>query len=344
MIKLYTDQSFLTETYRRQVFPLLFDLVYKKNEDLLLFYKIVDKVEDADIIVFPIDYSQFIKHKEAFHSLLQLAKTNNKTIWIYTAGDYGFTNYISNSHTFRLGGFNSKLSDATFVIPSFINDPYLEQLPQGFSTLKKEKQPSIGFVGHAKSGAPKYVKEYVNHLKYSIKRALKKLLADRQTFYPSSIKRSHYLLKLSDNKDLNTQFIFRDSYRAGAITKEQQQTSTQLFYDNMFNTAYNFCIRGVGNFSVRFYETLAVGRIPILLNTDCRLPFSDSINWKKHCVMLDENSEMSLEQQIIDFHNNLNENEFESLQKSNRDLWLNHLKRESYFKEIYNQFKSKSDV
>ena len=112
----------------------------------------------------------------------------------------------------------------------------------------------------------------------------------------------------------------------------------------MFNNAYNFCIRGVGNFSVRFYETLAVGRIPILLNTDCRLPLSNAIDWKKHCVILDENIETSLEQQIIDFHNSLSETEFEALQKSNRDLWLSHLNREVYFKKVYNQIKSKSNV
>lgn len=344
MIKLYTDQTFLTEMYRRQIFPLLFDLVYKKNEELLSLYKIADKIDDADIVVFPIDYALFIKHKKSFYSLLELAKTNHKIIWIYTAGDYGFTNYIPNSHTFRLGGFNSELSDSTFMMPSFINDPYLEHLSYGFSALKKEKQPSIGFVGHAKPGLSKYVKEYTNHLKYNIKRVFRKLLVDRQSFYPSSIKRAHYLLKFNDSKELNTQFVFRDSYRAGAITKEQKQTTTQVFYANMFNNAYNFCIRGVGNFSVRFYETLAVGRIPILLNTDCRLPLSNAIDWKKHCVILDENIETSLEQQIIDFHNSLSETEFEALQKSNRDLWLSHLNREVYFKKVYNQIKSKSNV
>jgi len=47
MLKLYTNKKFLTETYRRQVFPLLFDLVFLNNKILLEHYTIVDTVSDA---------------------------------------------------------------------------------------------------------------------------------------------------------------------------------------------------------------------------------------------------------------------------------------------------------
>jgi hypothetical protein len=138
MLKLFTDTHFLNETYRRQVFPLLFDLVFKPNKVLSDKYLLVDVIEDSDIIVFPIDYAEFLKHKPAFLTLQRLAKKHNKPIWIYTAGDYGFTNYIPNSYTFRLGGFDSQLNDKTFILPSFINDPYKNYLPQGFLILKKK--------------------------------------------------------------------------------------------------------------------------------------------------------------------------------------------------------------
>ncbi|WGD34866.1 exostosin family protein [Olleya sp. YS] len=341
MLKLYTNTDFLTETYRRQVFPLLFDLVFKENDTLLSKYQLVDAIEDADIVVFPVDYTVFFKHKKEISSLLNLAKQYQKPIWIYTAGDYGFTNYIPNSYTFRLGGFDSKLDHNTFVIPSFINDPYDSFLLQGFSALKKEKQPSIGFVGHAQSGFKKYIKELTNHIKYQVKRLFNLILADNQAFYPSSIKRAKYLSQLAVNDQLNTQFILRHQYRAGLQTELTQKESSKQFYDNMFNNAYTFCLRGVGNFSVRFYETLAVGRIPILINTDCRLPLSTKIDWSKHCLIIEEKGNVPIAEQILEFHNSLTEVAFENLQTSNRDLWLNTLRREPYFLEIYNQFKTK---
>jgi hypothetical protein len=340
MLKLYTNKKFLTETYRRQVFPLLFDLVFLNNKILLEHYTIVDTVSDADIVVFPVDYAVFLKQNTAFISLLQSAKQHQKPIWIYTAGDYGFTNYIANSYTFRLGGFDSKLDSTTNIIPSFINDPYISFLPQGFSPLKKDKKPSIGFVGHAQSGILKYCKEYSSHLKYQVKRSLSRLLADKQSFYPSSIKRAKYLGQLASKESLKTQFILRNKYRAGSHTVLSQKESTQQFYDTIFNTAYTFCIRGVGNFSVRFYEALAVGRIPILLNTDCRLPLHNNIDWSKHILILDETKAESIEEQILQFHNSLSDTEFKNIQHSNRELWLTTLRRDLYFIEIAKQFKT----
>ena len=61
MLKLYTDITFLIEEHRRDIFPLLFDLVYKKNENLLPYYQLVNTAEECDIVVFPIDYVKFLK-------------------------------------------------------------------------------------------------------------------------------------------------------------------------------------------------------------------------------------------------------------------------------------------
>lgn len=341
MLKLYTDTNFLTETHRKDVFPLLFDLHYLKNDFLFHYFQLVDDASKSDVVVFPIDYILFLKFKKAFNTLQQLAKKHEKPIWIYTGGDYGFTNYIKNSYTFRLGGFDNKLTDTTFVIPSFVNDPYLSHLPQGFDTLKKENEPTVGFVGHANSSILKYTKEVFNHLKYKLKISFLGKLADAQSFYPSSIKRANYLKKLQLSKGLQTNLILRNQYRAGVQTEADKQKSTQVFYNNIFENAYTFCSRGVGNFSVRFYETLAVGRIPILLNTDCRLPLHETIDWAKHIVILNDKMKTSFEEQILDFHNSKNDFEFEALQKSNRNLWETHLMRHAYFIKVHDAFLNK---
>ena len=35
----------------------------------------------------------------------------------------------------------------------------------------------------------------------------------------------------------------------------------------MLASPYILCVRGAGNYSARFYEALALGRIPVLVNT-----------------------------------------------------------------------------
>ena len=169
MLKLYTNTQFLSETHRKKVFPLLFDLFILKTVTLKSYYVLVDSIVKCDIVVFPIDYTHFLQHKSSFETLSFKAKKYNKPIWIYTAGDYGFTNYIANSYTFRLGGFHSKLNKKNFILPSFINDPYLTQIDKGFVLLDKEEKPSIGFVGHAQSGILKYIKEYISYFKFNLK-------------------------------------------------------------------------------------------------------------------------------------------------------------------------------
>ncbi|WAC01955.1 hypothetical protein N7U66_19270 [Lacinutrix neustonica] len=140
MLKLYTNTEFLCETHRRTVFPLLFDLHFKPDPRLLQDYQLVNSITACDIIVFPIDYTRFIKHKKAFDALLMASKAHHKPLWIYTAGDFGFTNYIKNSYTFRLGGFESKLSQSNVILPSFINDPYETQIPRRFFDFKKNSE------------------------------------------------------------------------------------------------------------------------------------------------------------------------------------------------------------
>lgn len=338
MLKLYTDTHFFTETHRREVFPLLFDIYFKQNELLSKYYSLVNTVEESDIVVFPINYASFLKYNQAFKAILKDAKKYGKPIWIYTAGDFGFTNYIPKSTTFRLGGFKSKLDANNFIIPSFINDPYLAQIPEGFSVLEKNKKPSIGFVGHAQSGLQKLFKERIGHFKINLKRSLGKITADKQDFYPSSIKRAFYLSILAKDNRLETNFILRNNYRAGAVSDEDKQKSTKEFYENIFNNAYTFCSRGVGNFSVRFYETLAMGRIPILLNTDCKLPLEFKIDWSKHCLIIEESELDIMPNKILDFHNEISNEDFKAIQSNNRKLWENKLMRHHYFVTIHDIF------
>lgn len=341
MLKIYTDKRFLSEKYRKQIFPLLFDMFFLKSKKTLSCYQFVDSIEFSDIVVFPIDYVCFFKYTKAYESLKEIAVTANKPIWVYTGGDYGFTINAPNFYTFRFSGFKSQLPKNTFILPAFMNDPYKEHLNSSFSIIKKDDKPTIGFVGHANASMSKFFREALVHYKTILFNKLKKLQVDSYKFYSSSFKRAKYLNKLEDYKSLQTNFIYRSKYRSGAKTEQEKEITTREFYENMFNNLYTFCLRGVGNFSIRFYEALAVGRIPILFDTDCELPFAGVIDWQKHCLIIDVSDSQSIEKQILNFHNSLSSAEFEELQKGNRKLWEEYLERQSYFIRIHSQFKSK---
>ncbi|MCG9793881.1 glycosyltransferase family 47 protein [Flavobacterium algicola] len=340
MLKLYTDPKFLIPMYRKQVFPLLFDLWYVRNEYLLEKFELVYRVEECDIAVVPIDIAHYdsAKGQPRLAKFIGTALDLGKKVWVYTAGDFGQT-IDPRVNTFRTGGFHSKLNDSTFILPSFIGDPY-EFLEKDFKTIPKNNKIQIGFVGNANNSLVKKIKEYLVYIKYNCKRFTKQLQTDFQPYYPSSIKRYQFLKRLMVNSNIITDFILRKKYHGGVNKTEDHKKFKLEFFQNMEHNPYVFCIRGVGNFSVRLYETLAMGRIPVVIDTDFRLPLINSINWDNHIVLVQEHS---LEQQLLGFHHKISEIDFEQIQMQNRELWLKKLRRIEYFVAIYDRFTLESN-
>jgi hypothetical protein len=105
--------------------------------------------------------------------------------------------------------------------------------------------------------------------------------------------RATYLRELSQS-NIPTQFMIKNgpfwgtSSHNECINKEQisliQQKAEEEFYKNMDDNLFNLCIRGWGNYSYRFCQTVCMGRIPVLIDTDCCLPFEEVFNYDDYIV------------------------------------------------------------
>ena len=133
---------------------------------------------------------------------------------------------------------------------------------------------------------------------------------------------------------INDNFIERKKYRAGVSSKYQIEKTTKEFYNNINDSQYIICVRGGGNFSVRFYEALAMGRIPVFINTDCILPLIDKINWNENLVWIESSEIISMPKKIMSFHNKLNNKTLEAQIKKNRKTWEDFLTLDGYFKHF----------
>ena len=98
-------------------------------------------------------------------------------------------------------------------------------------------------------------------------------------------------------------------------------------------------MRGAGNFSYRFYETLMMGRIPIFIDTDCVLPFEELINFSDVGLFLKDEDiktgKVNLEQEILKFTQN-NKNRLTEIQKQNRVLWEKFYSPVGFLKTLIN--------
>lgn len=330
MLKFYTDTKELTQENRKRVFPMLFDWFYLEQPLIKQYFYLVPTFIEADVCILPIDLGFYLtsNRKQEVLDFIALAKANHRKVWLYSAGDFGITWEDEAVTVFRLGGFNSKMNNNTKVMPSFVNDPYQSLFKKEWQAVQKKEKPTIGFVGNADGSLVKWSKEFFIYCKQSFNRFISKDASDAQSFFPSSTIRFQLLEHLKQSDKVETDFIYRNKYRAGASTEDQKSKTTLEFYENMERNLYTFCIRGSGNFSVRFYETLMMGRIPVLIDTDVRLPLDKKIKWEQHCVMANKDSFTS---KLIAFHQDKSNDELIALQKSNRKLALEILNRQHYF-------------
>ncbi|WP_258101013.1 glycosyltransferase family 47 protein [Marinoscillum pacificum] len=96
---------------------------------------------------------------------------------------------------------------------------------------------------------------------------------------------------------VESNFIIRDKFWGGDPHNSQLVDEYEA---NIKSSQFVLCNRGRGNFSMRFYQTLAFGRIPVLVNTDMVLPFENEIPWKDLIVF--EKSEKKCLEKVIEIH------------------------------------------
>lgn len=337
MIKIFTDEAYLTESHRRFVFPLLFHIWYKKDAPLQNLYPLVNDPGEADVHVLPVSAEHYISSRSTdMDSFIRRALSLGKHVWVYSSGDLGIS-FGTQVTVFRFGGFASKMPPTTVILPAHTVDPY-PLLGKDFVPLEKADAPQIAFTGNADAGVRKWITEYYIQLFYAWHRFTKRLPSDRQPFFPSGIVRYRLLKGLQQDKRISTDFIFRKTYRAGARTEAERRITQLEFYHNMQASPYTFCMRGNGNFSVRFYEALAMGRIPVLVDTDVRLPLEDMIRWERHCVKVTADT---LSDDLLDFHQRISPEAFRSMQEENRRLWQDALSDVRFFHSVHADFQKK---
>jgi hypothetical protein len=341
MIKLYTYQDLLQPENRREVHPLLFDLHYYEQTHSSVFqhYSLVENPYEADAFIFPLNYFSITQkgYQTHYDSLYELARSNNKKLIVYTGGDYGKTFNDKVIITWRNAGFKSLNDRQTIVVPAFMSDP-LERDDLVLQPHAYQEQLALSFTGFANPSFKEQLRILGSTLKANLNRLLKKDKSDTQSIYNAAGKRFSYLKELESSPTIKTDFIYRNKYRAGAATQEERETSTAVFFKNLNDSPYTFCLRGAGNFSVRFYESLALGKIPVLIDTDVQLPLEKLIDWDQHICRVTPH-EVVVER-LLEFHKSHTATSFEALQISNRSLYENYLVRHAYFCKLHDSLKA----
>ncbi len=303
-------------------------------------FEFVEAMEAADWVILPMAWNYYLKTKQeklAINFVKECAAADKKVI-AFNAGDFGVKMpYFENLIILRFSGYKSKFSKNEFALPPFIADPLRKYYQRDEVFLRPYgPEPGIGFCGQANGAVWNAVKEIGSTFVRNSRTYLGSSNEEPQQLLSTSYLRAAVLNSLQQDEGLNTNFILRKKYRAGVKEQKDTHQTTLEFYDNLRDSDYVLCVRGAGNFSVRFYEALAMGRIPVLIDTDCALPLEGKINWENHIVRVPYPERHRAGEKVRQFHHSLTEADFIALQRNNRILWRNVLNLGGFFKLFFN--------
>jgi Exostosin family len=294
------------------------------NIDNDVFY--TNDIEQANYMLIPMNINWYFdsKNQKILKEYNTICKNNNIQAYGFIGGDFGiYYPDFSNIYYFRLGGFKKQLSPKNLGFPVSLSDHFQRIFgKETITPTTKRPKPVIGFCGHSNLSQSKRFKEIAKCLLENLKRFFKNPFNNvYEPMFASAFERAKLLNLLEKNIFVDCNFIHRPKYRGGLQTAENRMKTTMEYYHNIKNSDYIICIRGGGNFSVRFYETLMMGKIPVFVDSDCLLPFEKNIEWKNNVVWIDWKERNQIAEKILHFHNNISDNNFVCLQIENRQIW-----------------------
>lgn len=299
--------------------------------------EVTNNLGDSDFILVsePLNHDRDKDQYRRLDELNAVCAEKNIYAYVFIAGDYGKVHpHFSNVIYYRMGGFKSQLNENNRAFFPVLGD-YLKRFfdKDEISLRNKLEIPTVGFCGHATKSVSKLLYEKLKMGQINAGRAL----AGDFKFEPlfaSAFERLKILTDINGSPGVKKNFIYRGKYRAGASTEEERLKTAIEYYNNILESDYVVCLRGSGNFSVRFYETLMMGRIPVFINTDCLLPLEDEIDWKRHSVWVEWKERKNIAELILQFHASLTPEEFMEKQTENREIWKSYLNVRHYLEKI----------
>ena len=109
------------------------------------------------------------------------------------------------------------------------------------------------------------------------------------------------------------------------MTKDEARIG---YLENMKNNTFILVARGAGNFSYRLYETMMMGRIPVIIDSDQVFPFENILNYDEFSIKIPIDSALKssvFNTMIHEWIKNKTDEDIINIQKKNRELWIEYM-------------------
>lgn len=302
-IKIYYDSELVKKEGCN--IPFLFPILENWLEKNLLWYYHIGQVnkwleewkniieqgdiDECDFIVFPMNYD--LKYLDKIHEICNLAKKINKKVLVFYMSDVEnkLPNY-GNLLVFR-SSLNRTNPCNEYPMPGFPED--LIKFKRENHKIKVMK-PKIWYVWYyAYHNIRTKLKYYIHIVAMSIncfwpvkwvmyyffnyiyknERLYNKLCVIGKWWFC----RKNTIDVLNAEKKIEFDFVKREK----AFNINEKWDYRDEYINNIIESDFPLVVRGFWNFSFRLSEVMSFGKIPLFIDTSCRLPFDDVVNYKE---------------------------------------------------------------
>jgi len=296
-------------------------------------FEIVETVEESDIVFFPYNISSLkSKYLTLVAEYKEVAKRNNKKLIVSACGDLADKVAVDDCILLKNSIYAYSMRKNEICIPAFSEDLGLSE---DVVFRNKAPMPVIGFCGWAGfNNNWLYVKYCVKILTLMAKGVLDKNIIYR---IPGLYFRRKIIGIIKKNPFMVSNFIIRNSYSGHKKTILLDPVKARSeFIQNVKDSDFVLAPKGDGNFSNRFYETLSMGRIPVIIDTSVVLPLQNFIDYNKFIVITPIKSINKIDEQILEIYNSMSANDYLNMQHEALRTYRELLNPVSFFNFFFN--------
>jgi hypothetical protein len=254
----------------------------------------------ADAYLCPHNLSNALKDANYLKYLKSISL--DKPVFIFNTGDFPAKQVPGNFYYLQYSSEVGVRIDLkrTIIIPANIRP-----VPSSVRSFKRGF-PEIGFVGQIPS--------------LSLGRLLRSVVPipplPMQFMIPHPIKRNSALIRALGAREIinaNGTVLSRRNH-GGSFNGEASVDFDRSIYEAVLSHCdFFFCPRGDANASLRLYETISAGRIPIVPRTDVLFPYAGNFNLKKLFLVVRPSS-IGLSSSISSFWDSLSTSDYQYIQ------------------------------
>lgn len=298
--------------------------------------ELCDRMEDADVCGLPAHWANYEgDHRRAAFQFLEGRRQAGQRVMIWVVGDderdFPFSNVIAFQHAVRR---SRRRPHEVRIYPPFLDDLVRTAFNGSIPARVASGKPVVGFCGQAKASPLEEGRRLAYKIGARLRRASRRTLRIPEPWGSHVRLRQRVLSALASDPRIATNFLVRDRYRDGLIAKQDRRDprhpSAREFYLNILESDYTACVRGGGNYSVRLYETLCLGRLPLIVDRDGLLPWPGDEQWRELALIVpigDLHQIGDRLQQHASAGGGLSPERFAGA----RSFWLERLSRTGYF-------------